>query len=378
MRGVAVAAVFLFHADVPGVPGGYLGVDVFFVLSGFLITSLLLGELHVSQRIDLRRFWARRTSRLLPALLVLVAVGVVLGSVLAPHESLAELHGDALATLAQVVNWRLIDAVGHTLVGTVRSPFQHCWSLSIEAQFYLLWPLVVWVVAAGRAGRARRRNVGLAAVALAIGSVLTMALLVGPDWHTQRSYYGTDARAQGLLIGAVLAACIGSRLTEVQRPVSPVSAMAVSAAGTVAACGLVVAFLMAPTSGDTMYDGWYALVAVAVAVLLAQLVLAPRSVVPTVLSAPPIVALGRISYSLYLWHWPLFMVVDQGHTGLRGGELFIVRAVSSVLVATASYLLVERPFHRRVAQRRASERALTVRVPPRAASASVNGRGDGG
>ena len=376
MRGVAVVAVFLFHADVPWVPGGYLGVDVFFVLSGFLITSLLLSELHVSNRIDVRRFWARRTSRLLPALVVLVVVGVVSGSVLAPHESLAELHGDALATLAQVVNWRLIDAIGHTLVGTVRSPFQHCWSLSIEAQFYLVWPLVVWVVAVGRTGRERRRNVGLVAAALALASVIAMAALVGPGWHTQRSYYGTDARAQGLLVGAVLAACIGSRVTDVNRQVSPVGAVAVSTAGTMAAGALVVGFLMAPTSGDTMFDGWYALVAVAVAVLLAQLVLAPRSVVPTLLSASPIVALGRISYSLYLWHWPLFMVIDQQHTGLRGGELFVVRAVSSVLVAAASHRFVEQRFHRAAVRRRDSERALTVRVPRRAASTSVNGRGD--
>ena len=377
LRGIAVAAVFLFHAQVSWAPGGYLGVDVFFVLSGFLITSLLLGELHTTDRLDLLRFWTRRTARLLPALLVLVLVSVMFGAFFAPGESPAELHGDALATLAQVVNWRLIDSVGHSLVGAVRSPFQHCWSLSIEAQFYLAWPLVVWAVAAGGGRRRRRRNVGLVAAALSLGSIVAMVLLVGPDWHTQRAYYGTDARAQSLLIGAVLAALIGPRLTGEHRPSSGLSTLAVTGAGTLAAGGLVAAFLMAPTSGDTMYEGWYAVVAIAAAVVLAQLVMAPQTTVASTLSAAPLVGLGRISYSLYLWHWPLFLVLDETRTGLTGGPLFAVRVVVSLVVATASYRFVEQRFHGARSRARESGRALTVRVPRRAASTSVSGRGDG-
>src|SRR5258708_559961 len=145
VRGVAVLAVLLFHTDT-WARGGYLGVDVFFVLSGFLITSLLLGELDRTDRIDLRRFWARRASRLAPALLLLIALAMALGSFVAPLESASGLRDDALATLAQVVNWRFVDTIGHSLVGMARSPFQHCWSLAIEMQFYLLWPPLLMLV----------------------------------------------------------------------------------------------------------------------------------------------------------------------------------------------------------------------------------------
>jgi peptidoglycan/LPS O-acetylase OafA/YrhL len=339
-----VLAVLLFHADIAWAGGGYLGVDVFFVLSGFLITSLLLAELDRHDRIDVRRFWTRRVSRLGPALLVLVTIGTVLGSFIAPQESLAELRGDALATLAQVVNWRLIDTIGHSLVGATRSPFQHCWSLAIEAQFYLLWPLLIMLVTRGRGGR--RRNVGMLAATLTALSAIAMVLLVGPGWHTQRSYYGTDTRAQALLVGAVLAAMIGHRLTGQHRPVSPGARLGISAAGTLAIGGLLLAFVAAPTSGHTMYEGWYLAFAIVVAVLLAQLVLAPAGVVPTLLSARPIVGLGRISYSLYLWHWPLFLVITDARTGLSGGSLLAARLIGSVVVAIGSYELVERRFHR--------------------------------
>jgi peptidoglycan/LPS O-acetylase OafA/YrhL len=171
MRGVAVAAVLLFHADVSWARGGFLGVDVFFVLSGYLITSLLLEELDRTGRIDLQRFWSRRTRRLLPALFVLVVVGVALAPVLAPLERVADVRGDALATIGQIANWRLVDAVGTTLVGPVRSPFQHCWSLAIEMQFYAVWPVVVALAALALAVRPLRR-VGAGAGGAALIPVL--------------------------------------------------------------------------------------------------------------------------------------------------------------------------------------------------------------
>src|SRR3954447_2651955 len=122
LRGVAVVAVLFFHADVSWAGGGYLGVDVFFVLSGFLITALLLAELDRSETIDLRRFWRRRVRRLLPGLLVLVVVAVAFGPYFAPLEPARDLRDDAMATLTQVINWRLTDTIGHELAGAVRSP----------------------------------------------------------------------------------------------------------------------------------------------------------------------------------------------------------------------------------------------------------------
>jgi peptidoglycan/LPS O-acetylase OafA/YrhL len=341
---VAVLAVLLFHTDVAWARGGYLGVDVFFVLSGFLITSLLLTELERTDRVDLRRFWARRAGRLLPALLVLIAVGVVFGPFIAPLESMRDLRDDALATLAQVVNWRFVDTIGHSLVGAARSPFQHCWSLAIEMQFYLLWPPLLMLVAYRRTHDQRRRNVGFLAGGLALASAVAMMALVGPDWHTQRAYYGTDTRAQALLVGAVLAAIVGHRLTDDHPPLSPVTKVAVSAAGTSAAVGVLVAFVVAPSSGHSMYAGWYLVLAAAVAVVLAQVVLAPSSIVPTLLSTRPAVALGRVSYSLYLWHWPLLLVLNEARTGLTGISLFAARVTASLAAACVSYFAIERRF----------------------------------
>ncbi|MEY2433073.1 MAG: hypothetical protein QOC92_2798 [Acidimicrobiaceae bacterium] len=345
VRGLAVIAVLLFHAGVSWAGGGYLGVDVFFVLSGFLITSLLLAELDRTNGIDLRRFWSRRVSRLFPALLALIVVGTAFGSFIAPFESVRDVRDDALATLGQVVNWRMVDTIGHTLVGATRSPFQHCWSLAIEAQFYLFWPPLVVLVAKGPWPGSRRRNVGVVAAALTPASAVGMAVLVGPGWHTQRSYYGTDTRAQALLVGAVLAALIGHRLTGQHRTLSPPTSVGISAAGTLAGAGVLVAFVAAPTSGHAMYDGWYVVVAVAVALVLSQLVLAPSGVVPRLLSARPLVGVGRISYSLYLWHWPVLLVITEGRTGLSGLPLLVARLIVSVVVAIGSYAVVEHRFH---------------------------------
>jgi peptidoglycan/LPS O-acetylase OafA/YrhL len=351
LRGIAVLAVLLFHADVTWAAGGYLGVDVFFVLSGFLITALLLAELDRSAGIDLGRFWWRRVKRLMPSLVVLVVIAVAFGRVFAPLETVRGLRDDAMATLSQIVNWRFIDTIGHQLSGAVRSPFQHCWSLAIEAQFYLVWPLLVWAVARGRGRLSVRRNVGVLAGGLALASIIAMAALVGPGWDTQRVYYGTDTRAQALLVGAVLAALIGHRLTHDSRPASPLAAAGISVAGTLAAAGILVAFVLAPTSGHTMYDGWYAVVAITVAVLIAQLVVAPDGRVPALLSSRPLAAVGRMSYSLYLWHWPLFLVITEDRTGLSGVSLFCARVVVSFVAAAISYVLFERGvIERRIAR----------------------------
>jgi peptidoglycan/LPS O-acetylase OafA/YrhL len=346
MRGVAVAAVLLFHADVTWAGGGFLGVDVFFVLSGFLITALLLDELDGTGTIDLVQFWARRLRRLLPALGVLVVVCVALAPLLAPLERVADVRSDALATLAQVANWRLIDTVGTTLVGAVRSPFQHCWSLAIEMQFYLLWPLVLVAVAARRrARRSVRWDVGVVAAGLAIASAVAMDRLVGPGWHTQRSYYGTDERAQALLIGALLAAILGDR-TQLRSRLGVPARRALASAGAVCALGLTAAFHAAPTSGDDIYRGWYAVVALATAVVIAAVVAAPEAGLARGLTARPLLWLGRISYSLYLWHWPLFLLLTSGRTHLDGPALLAARILASLLVASMSQRFVEARYGR--------------------------------
>ena len=191
MRGTAVVAVVAFHFGVPGAAGGYLGVDVFFVLSGFLITALLLGERARTGGIDLSRFWARRARRLLPGLVTML-VGVALWGVVVGLPSPATVRGDVLATLGYVANWRFIAAhTGYFAQYGPPSPMLHTWSLAIEEQFYLLWPLVL-IPVARRWGARGVRDIAAAGALLSAAVCVTLAVR-GAD--AARLYYGTDTRA---------------------------------------------------------------------------------------------------------------------------------------------------------------------------------------
>ncbi|MDQ4000065.1 MAG: acyltransferase, partial [Actinomycetota bacterium] len=208
LRAFAVIAVLLYHADLSWIRGGFLGVEVFFVISGYLITTLLLTEWQQQGRINLIGFWLRRARRLLPALYLLLVVTLAFAVVFLPGE-VARLRDDALAAFAYVTNWYLI--LGEqSYFETVGRPslLQHLWSLAVEEQFYVLWPLLLTVVLWGVAPRRRwqRRRLALCiAFAGAAGSALLMAILYQPGVDPSRIYYGTDTRVAGLLFGAALA-----------------------------------------------------------------------------------------------------------------------------------------------------------------------------
>src|SRR5690242_13711592 len=198
LRGLAVTAVVLFHGGVAALSGGFLGVDSFFVLSGFLITSLLLAEHDRDGRIRLVAFWGRRARRLLPALLLMIAAVTVAGRWLLDPDDQRLLRGDALAALGYVANWRMIYRGADYFTQTAApSILQHTWSLGIEEQFYLVWPLLFVVV---------RRKMGLLLAGVA-ASALAAALLYRPD-DVNRAYFGTDTRAQALLMGCALAVAV--------------------------------------------------------------------------------------------------------------------------------------------------------------------------
>jgi len=215
VRAVAVALVLADHGGIPGMAGGFLGVDVFFVLSGFLITSLLLDELGRSGRVDLGNFWIRRARRLLPAL-VLMVLTVAVGRQLFSPEAILGLRDDAVAAFFWVANWMFVaDKTGYFAQGAPPSPLQHAWSLGVEEQYYIVWPLVLVAVAVVLAARARRQNrratlggvrltVFLLATLGALGSAVA-AILLASDATRDRVYFGTDTRAQALLVGAVVA-----------------------------------------------------------------------------------------------------------------------------------------------------------------------------
>src|SRR3954464_4268744 len=201
LRAFAVIAVLLYHADLSWIRGGFLGVEVFFVISGYLITTMLLTEWHQQGRINLVGFWLRRARRLLPALYLLLVVTLVFAIVFLPGE-VARLRDDALAAFAYVTNWYLI--LGEqSYFETVGRPslLQHLWSLAVEEQFYVLWPVLLTLMLRFW----RRRVVVIATLGGAIASAVWMAILYRPDVDPSRVYYGTDTRATGLMIGAALA-----------------------------------------------------------------------------------------------------------------------------------------------------------------------------
>ncbi len=351
VRAVAVSLVLAFHGGISWAGGGFLGVDVFFVLSGYLITGLLIADLAERGHIGLKRFWVHRARRLLPALLALL-VGIGLYAVfLAPPDTLGQLRTATLATLLYGNNWNQISSgAGYFAALATPSPLLHTWSLSIEEQFYLVWPPVVLLVMRG--GRSLRTLL-VVVTAGALASAVEMALIAGSPAGDNRAYYGTDTRAQALLVGAALAVVLararGSALPGALGTSPSRNGWWQAAAGLLGGASLGVVLACAVTVGSQttwLYRGGFAVVAVAAAGLLATVVLVPGGLWGRLLGLAPLRALGTVSYGLYLWHWPIFIVLDHARTGLTGWLLFGVRAGTSLAVATASYHLLEMPVRR--------------------------------
>lgn len=352
VRALAVLAVVAFHSEVDLVGGGFLGVDVFFVLSGFLITRLLLAERRHHGRVDLGAFWSRRVRRILPALIVLIAGIAVLGAVVGlPAGSAERLPGDAVAALASVANWHLLaDDGGYFALTETPSLLEHTWSLSIEEQFYLLWAPIVaasaaWLVASGGADDVRRRRRAVAGILC--GVVVSAAWMW---WRAQdpatedAAYWDTLARLQGPLLGAALAVVLAgpwrARVLDRSPRVVPLTA----AVGGLAVLVLLVVGVDATTPG--LYPWAFLAAGLAAAVLVAGLDLHAAGPVHHALAWRPIAALGLVSYGVYLWHWPLLFLVTGARTGLEGPPLHALRLVLTVAAAVASFVLVERPARR--------------------------------
>jgi peptidoglycan/LPS O-acetylase OafA/YrhL len=354
IRALAVLAVLATHAGIPFLPGGFIGVDVFFVLSGFLITSLLYDELVVTGRINLGGFWTRRARRLLPAALVMI-VAVVAARPLFVPDSVASLRGDAIATALWSGNWRwALQGTDYFAQGGTPSPLQHTWSLAVEEQFYLVWPLLLLACRAVR----RRRLLALS-LAGVVASALATYVLAGVA-SPGRVYFGTDTRAQELLVGAALAALLAP--TWRWRAVTPLGAQSPQYAGRqplpllLSVCGLAALAGIATTvtgAPSEFRHGLLLLTALAAAALLAGVILDSGQPVARLLSTRLLVGIGRISYGLYLWHWPVYLALDGEHTGLHGYELAALRAAVTGVLAGASFVLIERPCqHLRVRPRR--------------------------
>ncbi len=332
-------AVLLFHGG--HLRGGYLGVDLFFTLSGFLITSLLLAEAHRDGGIGLGHFWARRARRLLPAVTVMMLGVAAFAWFCAEPAQLGQIRGDSLATLGYVANWHQI--FGHQsyfALFTGPSPLQHTWSLAIEEQFYVIWPLLVVALVA-----ARRRGAPAAAlvvsVVLAASSGALMIVLYDPA-DTSRAYFGTDTRAAAILLGAALAAWLRLR--------GPTSSrrrrVVLETFGVAGVAVLAVAWTRLDGQSSTLYRGGFLVCGLCATAVIAAAVHPRRGPISVVLSFRPLRALGLISYGVYLYHWPLDVYLDRSRLGFGGWPLFGVRTAVTLVVAIASYFLVEQPIRR--------------------------------
>jgi peptidoglycan/LPS O-acetylase OafA/YrhL len=342
LRGVAVAAVVAFHLG--HLEGGFLGVDLFFVLSGFLITSLLLTEARWRGRVDLRRFWARRARRLLPALLVMLVGVAVLLMAFTPDGDRPRFRGDALATLGYAANWeRLAGDLTYWDIFTQPSPLAHTWSLAIEEQFYLLWPLVAlavwrWRPRSGASHRARRLG------AIAVGAALTSLVLLGLTYSpvdTSRAYFGTDTRIGATLGGAALATVVAGRA---RRQGRPSAALDVAAALALVVIGWSLATV--DGQGAWYYRGGLGILILASLVVIGATTGGPPGLVARVLSWRPLCLLGIVSYGVYLWHWPVIVYATEERLGVGGWRLDAIRILVTLGVAILSYRLVERPIRR--------------------------------
>jgi len=337
---MAVAVVLAYHAQMPWVRGAFLGISQFFTLSGFLITSILLRTVQERGEIDLRRFWARRYRRLMPAAYLTLAGVVVFGATVATEQQLDTLAGGIAAAAAQVANWYfVITDQSYVALFSAPSPVQHFWSLAIEEQFYLLLPLLLVLV--HRYARSNRTATAVLAGG-AVASTALMIVLFRAGASLDRLYYGTDTRAAELLVGAVLATVLQVRPFEP----GPRARRLVAGLSIVAFATVLWGWTAVAITDRLLWQGGFFVFALLTVVLVLD-VLGGGGPVARGFALAPVAAMGRISYGLYLYHWPIFLWLTADRTGLDRWPLFGLRLSLTFAVAIASYHLLEMPIRER-------------------------------
>jgi peptidoglycan/LPS O-acetylase OafA/YrhL len=347
LRALAVGAVLLFHAG--HLSGGFLGVDTFFVISGFLITGLLLREAESTGGVGLGEFWARRARRLLPALALMVCAVTLWSLRFGTAAERLALNGDTLWSLSFMMNWHEI-AAAHDYWSSfaLQSPLTHLWSLAVEEQFYLVWPLVMLAVVRW-ARRPQRMVLGICAAGASVSFVL-MTLLYDPATST-RVYEGTDTRIGAMLIGGLCATTpvrswVSRILVGATARTKALASVSLLASG----AGILWMYSFASGSNGLLFRGGFFAFALAIGLVIAAITtptntspLRALEFVRTMLSFRTLRSIGRLSYGLYLWHWPIFLVLSPLRTGLGEWPLLALRLVVTWVVALGSYHLVEHP-----------------------------------
>jgi peptidoglycan/LPS O-acetylase OafA/YrhL len=377
VRAVAVVAVVLYHARPQWVRGGFLGVDVFFVLSGFLITSLLLREHRESGRVRLRSFWMRRARRLLPALYLLLGAVLVV-ELLAHLGAVTQLRWDALAALGYANNWFLLaHQQSYFVAFAAPDALQHLWSLAVEEQFYVLWPLVAAL------GLLRRRRALWFVLGAAAVSTLLSGLLFDPHGDPSRVYYGTDTHSAGLLVGAGLALLYVRAWPRASRVVEPSgrTVRLVCGAGVASLLALLAAFALLAETQPLVYRGGLLVVALCSACLVGAVLHPAGRRLAAVLAWRPLRWVGVRSYGIYLWHWPVLVLTSpHGNPGDATVPRVLLQVAASVALAALSFRWLETPIRSgaalRVLRRQwsaTSQRHVALRLGWGAAAGGVIG-----
>jgi len=342
LRALAVATVFIFHAGATWLPGGFLGVDFFLVISGYLITSLLVAEQRSGGRIDLWRFWLRRVRRLIPALLLAIA-GTLVAMLILHWDEVSRLKGATLSAFAYVTNWYFIFAdVPYVEKFGRPNVFTHLWSLAVEEQFYLFWPLVLAVIL--MVLKLRPWAIGVLAVAGAAFSTAWAWHLYDPYALPWRIYYGTDTRAVGLFVGIVGAILLPpSRL----RPIaSAAGRWGMEIIGLAALAGVLWCMFSIDEFENRLYQGGMLMLAIP-AIVLIIVSAHPQTLLGKFWGLPVLVWIGARSYGMYLWHWPVLMLTrPEDDVSISGAPLVAIQIMLVVGISALSYRFVEQPIRR--------------------------------
>jgi peptidoglycan/LPS O-acetylase OafA/YrhL len=332
MRTVAVYLVLLFHAGVPLLGGGFIGVDVFFVLSGFLVSNVILSEIDKTGTLQIGQFYARRVRRLLPAALVVIVATSVAFVLIASISRRLPMVGDAQSALLYVANWRFaIQSSDYFAAGVQESPFLHFWSLAVEEQFYLLFPLLLLGLYKASRHRSWLLVSGLSALMmLSVGAQLYWAQV-----DTSRAYYGTDARLYQLLAGAVLAVVLRKSGHLFTARAGRLAAWIGLGGLLVLASGLIGLSPSIRGIGATVVSG----------LLIAGVMIGVDSPVARMLARPVPVFLGKISYGTYLWHWPVILILAKV-VSVGPWTVAVIATVLATGLAAASYEVLEMPIRK--------------------------------
>lgn len=359
LRAFAVLAVVIYHLNTDWAPGGLLGVGIFFVLSGYLITDILASQWERNRRFDMADFWIRRARRLLPAMFVMVAV-VSLWSLFGDHSRLSALAGDIPAALLYVSNWWFIfHKVSYFESFGPASPLGHLWSLAVEEQFYLIWPLLLLL---GLKFLPKRGQLAVWILSLSLISALLMALLYIPGEDPSRVYYGTDTRIFALLVGAALAVVWPS--AKLKSQVSPPALTFLDTAGAISLLLLIWLVWHTNEYQTFLYRGGMLIIAIITTILIAVLA-HPASRLAAIIGCKPLRWLGKRSYGLYLWHYPVIILsTPQVNTDDPSILKAIIQVAVSLALAELSWRYVEQPIRqkgfRHVLQRAYKKRATRI------------------